>query len=102
MYRCVLVRNKVVPPDSQEDGMVSDSPIYYIKAAAVCLLRDYGGEFDRHLPLPFPISLTRSGIPRAFDIPMNVGLRWLPVWSSTPVKDTSRGCPGDTSLLFTG
>lgn len=24
----------------------------------------YGGKFDRHLPLPHPISLTRSGLPR--------------------------------------
>ena len=36
----------------------------YLKASAVCLQRCYGGTFDPHAPLPFPISLTRTGIPR--------------------------------------
>ena len=32
--------------------------------SAVCLMTYYGGRFDRHSPLPFPVSLTRSGLPR--------------------------------------
>lgn len=36
----------------------------YLKASAVCLQRYYGGCFDRHQPLPFPVSLTRTGLPR--------------------------------------
>lgn len=32
----------------------------YLKAASVCLMRFYGGEFHRHEA----VSLTRSGIPR--------------------------------------
>lgn len=36
----------------------------YLKTSAVCLQRFDGGEFDKHQPLPFPVSLTRSGLPR--------------------------------------
>lgn len=36
----------------------------YLKASGTCLMRYYGGDFDRHLARTFPVSLTRSGIPR--------------------------------------
>lgn len=36
----------------------------YLKCSAVCLQRYYGRTFDPHLALPFPVSNTRSGIPR--------------------------------------
>lgn len=32
--------------------------------ASVCLMRYYASSFDRHEPLPYPIPLTRSGLPR--------------------------------------
>lgn len=35
-----------------------------MKTSAVCLQRFDSGEFDRHQPLPYPISLTRTGLPR--------------------------------------
>lgn len=35
----------------------------YIQSANTCLMRYYGGKFDRHLAVPFPVSLTRTGLP---------------------------------------
>jgi len=35
----------------------------YLKASAVCLRRYYTDSFDKHEALPFPVSLTRLGLP---------------------------------------
>ncbi|KAL6954286.1 hypothetical protein U1Q18_043942 [Sarracenia purpurea var. burkii] len=35
----------------------------YMKTSSVCLMRFDGGSFEKHLPLPYPVSLTRSGLP---------------------------------------
>lgn len=37
----------------------------YLKASAVCLQRYYADSFDKHEALPFPVSLTRTGLPRS-------------------------------------
>lgn len=46
------------------------------------------------------LSLGERYIPRAFDIPMNVGLRWLPQWSSSPVRDSAAGVSGKERTPF--
>lgn len=40
----------------------------YVKASSVCLMRYYCGSFDKNEPLPFPVSLTRSGLPRCIPL----------------------------------
>lgn len=36
----------------------------YLKCCAVCLQRYYSGSFERTAAIPFPVSLTRTGLPR--------------------------------------
>lgn len=40
-----------------------------------------------------PVRLGRY-VPQFFNIPMDVGFRWIPQWSSSPVKETSLGVKG--------
>lgn len=46
------------------------------------------------------MALAERHIPDAFNIPMEVGLRWLPCWSSSPVRDGSPGVSGDYGSPF--
>lgn len=47
---------------SRKAGWLSTA--LYLKCCAVALMRVRAGSFDKHMPLPHPISLTRGGLPR--------------------------------------
>lgn len=64
----------------------------YIKASATCLMRYYGGSFDRSEALPHPISLTRCGLPRRLQ-PLLFIVRWSGVVTIRLTKLLNYTCP---------
>lgn len=57
----------------------------YLKSCSVCLIRAYGGDYSRHDPVPFPVSLTRTGLPRRLQ-PLLFIVKWLEEGTEKLVK----------------
>lgn len=60
--QCTYSQGGFFPTGGRKGGWLATS--IYLKACSSCLIKYYGGQFDRHCELPYPVSLTRTGIPR--------------------------------------